>query len=386
MFNLNQINDTTIETFEKYLIKNLWVEDIEFPNKKIKLFRKIIDDEEYSLSLPAKSNFKDSHRKINEAIEILAELKELSNQKLISEVWKESNNNVFILNKEIETNKSQKDILSFRIISKLSDEGIIPLEYGSNIVEGLKKLILSAIFNEEHPQPHFFRTNKNSHEKLSRYKLGQTAFGSYVFNVEIDNYMHEQLQINENEIIETLPEERKIIKRIQNGIYNIREKDMDTLFENGYKKGLNANMCDALLNFNLENYDVKIESKVTWSDLLPRPDDIKEKVILENKDFYKVKILSEKYKEVKSIEQGIRGRIIKLINRKDSQGNSVERNIVMQTEVEGKSKNVKIELSDVDYKRACEAHKQDQEITISGELLKEGKTWMLVNYKDLKII
>ena len=145
-------------------------------------------------------------------------------------------------------------------------------------------------------------------------------------------------------------------------------------------------MCDALLNFNIDNFDVKIESRVTWSDLIPKPEGIKEKVVLENKDFHKMKELSEKYKQSKSLECEMKGRIIRLNNRKDSKGNSIERNITIQTEIEGTYKNVKIELGDLDYKKACEAHKEDQDIIVSGELFKNGKTWVMTHYHDLRII
>lgn len=381
MLTLTEINNITIETLESYLVKNLWKQDKTFANKKIKLFKKAIDNEEYSLFLPSRNDFKDSRRKINDAIEIIADLRETTSKKIISEILKTSDNKISIIN-----NRHKKDTLSLRIISKLSDEGIIPLEYGANIVEGIKRLILATIFNEENPQPYFFRVSKNSHEKLFRYKLAQTNIGSYIFNIEIDSDTNEQLIINDNGEVEILSEERRVIRRIQNGISNIKENDIEILSENGYKKGLNANMCDALLNFNIDNFDVKIESRVTWSDLIPKPEGIKEKVVLENKDFHKMKELSEKYKQSKSLECEMKGRIIRLNNRKDSKGNSIERNITIQTEIEGTYKNVKIELGDLDYKKACEAHKEDQDIIVSGELFKNGKTWVMTHYHDLRII
>jgi hypothetical protein len=382
---LNQLNNITIEALKKYLLQDLWKKDFNFPNKKIELFKKIIDDEEFCLIIPSRDDYKDAQIRIENTVEMLSELKEVATQKIVSEILRYSDRQLLVLNKEIETAKNN-DIISFRIVSQLSKEGKIPLEYGSNIVEGLKKLILSAIFNEECPQPYFFKTNKESHEKLSRYKLGQSAFGSYIFNIEIENDIEEQLYINDKGVIESISEERRVIRRIQNGIRDVKENNLDTLSENGYQKGLNANMCDALLNLNLENYDIKIESKVTWSEVLPKPENIIEKVILESNDFYKVKTLLEKYKETKTIEYKLKGRIVRLNNKNDSRGNTIERYIVVQTEVEGKSKNVKVPLRATDYKNACEAHKQDQEVVLNGQLLKEGKTWVINDYRNFKIL
>jgi len=391
MLNYDKFNNITIESLEKYLRYNKWIQDVDFANKKIKLYRKVIDEEEYSLFLPTSNDFKDSVRRINDAIEILSEIKDTTNHEITKESLK-ANNQLILIKDEIvpkTTIQNTKDILSIRIISKLSEKGTIPLEYGSSVIEGLKKLVLSAIFNEEHPQPFFIRPNKSSQEQLSRYKLGQTQVGSYVFNIEIDNEIDngEQLEFKDNEQIEaTLSEERKVIKRIQNGISQIKKDNIEELFENSYKKGLNANMCDALLNFQMENYDIKIESKVQWSDLLPKPNDIKEKVILESDDFYKVKMLSEKYKENKSVEHRMKGKIIRLTHRKDLHENVIERNIVIQTEIEGKNKNVKIDLSDKEYKIACEAHKQDKDVLINGEMLKQGKYWTMINYNKFDVL
>lgn len=391
MLNYDKLNNITIEALEKYLKYNKWIRDMDFANKKIKLYKKLIDEEEYTLFLPSRNDFKDSIRKINEAIEILSEIKDTTNLEVTKEILK-ANNQLLLIKDEIvpkTTIQNTKDIFSIRIISRLSEKGTIPLEYGSSVIEGLKKLVLSAIVNEEHPQPFFIRPNKSSQEQLSRYKLGQTQVGSYVFNIEIDSEIDngEQLEFKDNEEIEaTLSEERKVIKRIQNGISQIKKDTIEELFETSYKKGLNANMCDALLNFQMENYDIKIESKVQWSDLLPKPKDIKEKVILEHDDFCKVKILSEKYKENKSVEHRIRGKIIRLSYRKDSHENIIERNIVIQTEIEGKNKNVKIELNSQDYKMACEAHAQDKEIIINGEMLKQGKYWTMINYNSFNVL
>ncbi len=391
MLKYDNINNITIEALEKYLKDNNWIHDINFANNKIKLYRKIIEEEEFTLFLPARDDFKDSTRKINESIEILSEIKGTTSLEIEKEILK-SNNRLILIKDEIAPRtiiQDFKDVLSFRIISKFSEKGTIPLEYGSNVIEGLKKLIQSAIFNEEHPQPFFIRPNKSSQEQLSRYRLGQTQIGSYIFNIEIDNEFDsgEQLEFKDNEQIEPkLSAQRKVIKRIQNGMSHIQNDDVEQLIKTSYKRGLNANMCDALLNLQMENYDIKIESKVQWSELLPKPNDIKEKVVLESKDFYKAKILSEKYKENKSVEYNIRGKIIRLTNRKDSHENVIERNIVIQTEIEGKNKNIKIELNEQDYMIACEAHKQDKYVLINGEMLKQGKYWTMIKYNKFYVL
>lgn len=386
MLDINLIKNITIETLERYLLENHWTQEKNFKNTKIKLYKSLYDDEEYSIFIPSKNEYKDTKVRILDAVEIISELYEISFEEAIRNIESYSSLIGTMPNKEIETKKSFKDILSIRIISPLSKEGKIPLEYGSNIIEGVKKLILAAIYGEQHPQPYFLKSDKSSHERLDRYKLSQTAIGSYIFNVEVDNELNQQLSINKEGIIEELSEERRVLRRIQNGINNIKEKDLDVLYENGYKDGLNANMCDALLNFNIKNTEFKIETKVAWAKDIPKPTDIKEKVILNNDDFFKVKNLSEKYKETKSIMCEIKGIIITLNNKRNSNRISTQRHIVIQTILEGKFRKVKVELVESDYSKACEAHKNDSEVVVSGELIKEGKTWTLMKYRNFKVL
>lgn len=259
---LNQLNNITIEALEAYLLQDLWKQKIDFPNKKVKLFKKVIGKEEFSLTIPARNDFRDSQIRIKSAVELLSNLKGISVVGIANNISKYSNNNIVIINKDIQVHKREKDILSFRIISKLSKDGTIPLEYGSSIVEGLKKLVLSAIFNEEDPKPYFLKTSRSAYEKLFKYRLAQTQVGSYIFNIEVDSRLDEQLMFNDEDQLESISEERKVIRRIQNGIRDVKEKDMTTLLEDGYKKGLNANMCYAIMNLNIDDIDIRIESKV----------------------------------------------------------------------------------------------------------------------------
>ncbi|CBZ04180.1 hypothetical protein EXM98_04310 [Clostridium botulinum] len=367
-YNLNNI---AIENLIKYLQNKGWKINNEFPNKKLIVFERNFDEELFTITIPINEGFKDYIPRVNDAIILLRELENRDVNNILEDIL--NINNIKIKNK--------KDKLSFRIISELSENGTLPLDYGYNIIDGLKKLILSAIYIEDMPRPYFLKANKNSYESLSKFKLAQTNVGSYVFNIEIDNDECCKLKYDENGNIENILESRKVIKRIQNGINDVidatQQGKIDKLYEDGYKKGLNANMCDAILNFKYKDYEVKIESTVKWADTLPKPDDILQKVILKNTDFYTMKKLSEKYKETDVKCERLIGRIVTLNNAPNS-----KRNIIIECTIDKKLKHVKIFLDKEDYEKACEFHKKNQAITIIGEISKEGRTWMLYNYDN----
>ncbi|KEZ88699.1 hypothetical protein IO99_00525 [Clostridium sulfidigenes] len=389
MINNINLKNITVDSLRNYLKNDGWKLDESFPNKKVFLYKKKLDDDTFSITVPASSNFKDYSIRVNDIIELLSELYGKSSNIITERILNNSGDLYVIDNKEIEEIKNDKDIMSFRIMSKECENGSIPLEYGANIVEGLKKLILSAIFSEENPRPYFFRPSRDTHIELSRYKLAQTEVGSYIFNIEIENDYANQIEFDNTGIIQDISHQRKVIKRIQNGIQKVIQVrdngNTEELFKTGYKSGLNANMCDALLSLKNEDNDLSIESTVKWSNKLPQPYGIVDKVVLKNDDFYIIKNISEKYKENKPMNTEVKGKITRLSNNKNSQGISIERNIVIKGKVDGKDRRIKVDLNDYDYMDACEAHKKDLEISVKGELTKNGKNWLIDNYKEFKV-
>lgn len=390
MFNNINLENITVDSLRRYLQNDGWNLDEKFPNKKLFLYKKQLDDDIFSITVPASSDFKDYLIRVNDTIELLAELYDESPSTIAEMILSNSGNLYVINNKDIEEINNDKDVMSFRIISKECENGRIPLEYGSNIVEGLKKLILSAIFSEENPKPYFLRPNKDTHIELSRYKLAQTEVGSYIFNIEIEDDYENQIEFDNRGINLGISQQRKVIKRIQNGMQKIVQVksnvNHEDLFKNGYKSGLNANMCDALLSLKNNDNNLSIESTVRWSNKLPEPDDIVDKVVLKSDDFYTIKNISDKYKENKPTNTEVTGKITRLSNNKNSQGISIERNIVIKAKIEGQYRKVKLDLNEYDYMNACEAHKKDIEISVKGELIKSGKSWILDEYKEFKTL
>lgn len=390
MINKCNLKNITTDSLQTYLRKERWKLDVNFPNKKVFLYTKEFDGDNFSIMIPASNKFKDYLVRVNDIIELLSELEGKSSDIITERILKCSGNLYTIDNKEIVEEKNNKDILSFRVVSKVCENGSIPLEYGANIVEGLRKLILSAIFSEESPKPYFIRPSKDTHIELSKYKLAQTKVGSYIFNIEIENDYINQLEFDNTGIMESVSQQRKVIKRIQNGMQKVIQvnhgENVDELIKNGYANGLNANMCDALLSLQNEDSSLNIESTVQWSDKLPKPTGIIEKVTLSNSDFYVIRTLSEKYKETQATYVEIIGKITRLCNIKNSQGISSERNILIKCQIDGKNRSVKVDLNDYDYMEACEAHKNDLLISVKGELTKVGKTWRVSNCKEFNIL
>ena len=167
-FNLIDLNKLT-----NYLKLNNWKQDINFPNKNLLVFHKKYDDEEFDIVIPSQEKFKDFKLRLKDCINALSILEDKSDSIIVNEILKNYT--------------STKDILSIRLISKTSENGTLPLQTANNVIHGIKKLITSAISNENTPKPHIIGSNKDYISSIDNYNLAQTSVGSYIFNIEIKN-------------------------------------------------------------------------------------------------------------------------------------------------------------------------------------------------------
>jgi hypothetical protein len=384
------LDNITLHMLSNYLIHNNWNIDTTFKNKKLLLFKKYFDDDIFSIAIPSNEKFTDYKKRLEESINMLSELNDTTPDFIINDI-NNYNNKVTLLSRKNSCLKGSNDKLSFRIISEISNTGSIPFDYATNVVDGLKRLLLSAIYAESNPLPYINSSNKNSAIELSKYKFAQTDLGSFIFNIEIDlDSYNTQLAWDqyENELYNddnyTVPT-RKVIKRIQNGIQSvstaISNNTIEELYSDGYINGLNANMCDAILNFKHSLYEIDIESTVTWSNSLPIPTGIVQRTIIKDNDFKAIDYISKKYKEREISIVQISGIIINLHNSFD-ENNRFDRYIIIDTLIENKKRKVKIPLNSFDYSKACEAHRTKSTVSVNGQLDKIGRYWTLISYEN----
>lgn len=365
-FNLIDLNKLT-----NYLKLNNWKQDINFPNKNLLVFHKKYDDEEFDIVIPSQEKFKDFKLRLKDCINALSILEDKSDSIIVNEILKNYT--------------STKDILSIRLISKTSENGTLPLQTANNVIHGIKKLITSAISNENTPKPHIIGSNKDYISSIDNYNLAQTSVGSYIFNIEIKNDNKYQIYTTQDGDIVNIPKERRVISRIQTGINEIinakyNNEKYNELLQNGYKKGLNANMCDALLEFRENDDTLEVETYITWGNNEFIPNNIPRSVTLKSKDFSILSSLSDIYKNIDPEKAELKGFIIGLFHEK------TKREITLRAKYKRSNKNFKIEINEDDYKICCKAHAEEKQISIKGELLKIGKYTYLKNYSNLVIL
>lgn len=385
-----------LEAVVAYLTKGGWYIDKTFPNKKLLVFKKKYDNEVITLSLPASENFSDYHRRLVDLIADVADIEDISRGQVIQEVKALE----ILISKEekiLKLPKGAKDRLSFRIISEESKDGSIPLAYSDSIMSGIKKLILSAIYSERNkPLPVFESNLKSLYAELGQYKMAQTDIGSFIINIDIslDDQEFNQLGLDLGyDDSFSITNSRKIIRRIQNGITAVCQSSnspetFNYLSEHGYETGLNANMCDAILEFKNISSDVEIETKVEWSEELPPPTGITEKVKITSNDFIVFETLSKKYKEQEVTEIEATGFIIQLYNSFSDSDTTIskrpKRYVIIAAQVKNSLEKIRIYLDENDYATACLAHSNHEMVSVTGIVDKKSRYLAITKYSNFK--
>ncbi|MCP3779810.1 hypothetical protein [Paenibacillus sp. MZ03-122A] len=357
-----------------YLDRNGWDLDEEFPNPNVFVFsREIQNSEPITLLLPAKESFGDFQQRIYSALNTLSTIENRSSELII---------------KDINSYESDADKLEIRVISSFASEGSIPLSYASNLIKGLKNLIVSAAYTEEYPQRAFKRASQKAIGYSNFFKLGQTAHGSYIVTVESGSLINDDLEIiiEENTAI-TEPFSRRVMKRIHKSIHQIEsfndnENKLDDLVERGYNEGLNANICEALLSLYDEDEPVKLESKIRYSKTIENTEKLPDVITLDSSDYHIIKAIAEALREKKPEDVEIEGFISKL----SSNSGTAYGTINISTMYDNKKHSVKVELIEDDYKSACDAHKNEKKVKITGVVDTTRKTWEVMNLKKFQVL
>lgn len=362
----------TAASLEKYLLFNNWIRDYDFPNKKLMVFR---NDNE-TIAMPSSEKYKDFYMTLPNILETLADIYEKSSREIIKEIM-----------------SSYHDLLEFRIKSKLSEEGELPLGYASNCIEGLKELILYSACAENQAEAVCMRTTNNAKQVLDNFRLAQTEVGSFIINIDIKvvDEENEQLTIPDLDCQPESSLEHKIVKRIGKAIQQIddlakEQSKMDEILPTAYESGVTANICDALMKLKPENVDAEIETKIRYASAVSQKTEDIETVSICNNHFYVMDEISRRYRTCENARETVVRGAIKSLNKKKVAPNRYERNISIDSFADGQYRVIKVELDEESHRNACNAFRDEQEVEISGMLDMSKKVWEMKQINRFKII
>ena len=359
-----------------YLLENNWIENREFTNPNLVVFNKFFNeyDKEYKIVYPSKDTYEDFQDKVMKVIRTLSILEKISENEIISSITYKNG-----------------DLLKFRIRSSISDEGYLPLHNASMFINQIYHLISSAIEVEKHPMPYYKKLTKDSVELANQFKFHQTEVGSFVFNIETDDLSSYPQQLNLDLDIER-PLTRKSFERIMKGFMLINhENDYEELQGISYRIGLNANMCDALIDILQINEDISIETTLIWSPIFESNKNIETNSILDKNVIHKLASLSEYYKDMENYNDiEVIARITTLNSVwLDSRTHTRLDHVITITWYDKNRKrnySCKVQLDEGNYRQACDAHRDNKRVLVKGKIDMNRKRWIMEYVSYFEVI
>jgi hypothetical protein len=331
------------------------------------------------LILPAHKEFEDTPAMISKAIKLLSTIGRCSIDNMCQ----------MIMN-------SGCDFLRPRILTP-SNAWNISLEVGKKVIDDFHGLIYDSACLEEDPQPFFAKRRNIGKKYAERCRLGQTFAGSYGFSIEMP------LSPASPENTAQIPFERRVMIRIARGLMAIRKSSQEadvSVLTNDYKQGFNANLYEIMQGLMQSLQDHQIEFTFAWSPEYLLPQELVNMTAVRLVPASVLPFLESATKSLRrsseSQDTTIKGKIVRLhgdgkIGEEeldDLESSSNDSGIVViewETE-KGKPRLIRAELSQEDYRLACDAHRDYKMISIRGKPEKPGKHLILTSSTDFRVL
>lgn len=287
------------------------------------------------------------------------------------------------------------DKIKFILDDETTKDGRIPIDKGIDLFEGAKKALLASACSIINKRPYHSKLSvKSSQAYLERCSIGQTEVGSYVvnfvcplFNVDDEPYNLNQIEFFEGS---NVPFSRRVnlqlIESLNTLLISLNNNHFERILNpNDDQFLISSNLCDAIGMMEPASLNSDLKVKVNWALKKPNTLHIDSDVIIPKVYFGQIKELAEELKpKFERIPDQFVGKVE--ILRGEEMDGLRSGEVLIKTTYENEGINLHVELSPDDYQLACDAHKFSNEIQITGELDREGRKYVLINYSGFGLI
>lgn len=357
------IYDITAASIDRYLQLNGWVRDYGFANPFMMVYSGK-NNFPKNIAIPASEELDDFYPILSNVIDLLERNENRPSNEIIKDIT-----TTFI------------DRLEFRMISEITEDGKIPLEYAADCVEGLKDLILYSVCAEQHARPVCYRATDYAKSLLHKFKLAQTEKGSFILKVDIQVVDEDSEQTVLDGCDAPVPFEHRVIERIGTAIEQVdavvrNKRQLSETAENAFENGITANMCDALLKMRPVYNEDTVAATIRYASSLTKQTGKIQQIKMHTNHFIVIDELSKIYRDRVAVRQTTLTGIIRSLSRRTDYSSNLK-TIKLYTIYDGAPRTITIFLSDPLYRVACDAHRDGLEVSVSGELDMSRRYWTM---------
>jgi len=363
---IEQVRSSNLKT---YLKDRHWIEE-SYGREEVFKFKSpqpLYESKYIEVLIPSQEDLIDYNRMVEIAIDTISAFENRSFEDVLSQVL------------------SFGDLLKFQISTPKTKKGTIPINDGISLYKSISDLLVYSACAEISLQKSYLRRLGHAVDFVKKCQIGQSQYGSFVANIhcQLDRPKYLDPEVNRKFI----PFGRNTILRILRGINDIKDSIQEKTPEpiiNNYNEGLNANMCDTLIDL----IEIGQSNDINISTSLEPVWEIPENIITDPSitPYAKVylteasdKLRGENPEEKRELE----GYVYQLTRKPDEEENTIR---LLAFDEEKEALPVIIKLDAESYNLAIKAHAKSDLIRITGILKKDGRRWILDNIERLSII
>lgn len=319
-----------------------------------------------NLSIPVNQLFADYAQRIYEALSILEQRENRSQLQIVRDIATTS-----------------ADIIRLRDRSPSSAEGSIPIDEGIRLHESAREMMLSSASSVILPREYYKgRRPADATEYLKNVKFGQTEIGSYILTIL--SPVPPRLSDRETLFDDDVPYERKVTTQLHRALERTKTAALDAAstgefdsFIEAVKSGVSGNLCNAIANLSEEiSEGAGLEVSFTWSRTRPEISNAYRSITLTPDSVPVIREAARKLKERAPEEDFLAVGVIIHIDRPEQERQGLVKLLALTAEG---TKTINIELSGDDWTRAHAAINNKLPVRCTGDLHKEGRSFVLKN-------
>lgn len=326
---------------------------------------------------PFTSSLADYHRRVGEAISVLAQVEERSE----ADIWRD-------------ISCAGCDVVRVRAGGEDRAQGTISIEDGVSLFERSRDMLTAAACAAHAPRAVYAaRRPSPAVSYMERVRLGQTEVGSFVVNLlsPVPPELQPTLAAEpDGRDYDDTPFERRVTTTLMQSLRVLTQAATKAVaggsfapFDDAVGLGVSANLCDAVVALHQVAHAPELEVSVTWAAVRPPASKSVESLVRIGGDV--VEPLREASRVFRNKqpqkEAELTGYVVKLARE---EGEVLGRVTVWgRLAGSGEVRRTAVELPARLYEQALDAHKEGVPVRMVGELRREGRGTLLCGVREL---
>jgi hypothetical protein len=329
----------------------------------------------YELQVPRHSHWKDYARRVRDVIAVLAEEEARSQLELVADVPLVA-----------------RDIIRVRCVVQGRSDGTISLDDGAHITAAARSMMLAAACSTVEPRRAWAsRKPQQATRYLDELSLGQTERGSFVLTLLAPvppALVPPALGLGRAD--EDEPFYRRVTRTLGTALTAIRraaELGVSTgdlsAFEDGIDDGISADLCEALALVRACSSVTQLEVRIGWASSRPPRDPPAALHDLAPDSLEVIREAGRVLRERTPVDDfEVEGPVVK-VNRP---GDELFGDAVVLGAVDGRTRQIHINVGGDAWTTTMRAMAERTILRCRGELVREGKRYVLRNVRDLRVV